>query len=309
MKISKKISLRVLIIGIISLILVTVNAIPELVSEQSAYASCTEKQTNKKSFVADTEKISIGEVCQRDARVILYECQDNDCNSKTKIAENYKRNDSLIPFTKFDLNKKYYYECFSCENAPVVKEESTIKGKEPVVKDKKCAITVTEGEKVSLKWQGSDPDKEVGPQGKLTYKYEGVVGESGQWQTKRGDAGIYQVKAKIFDGEYTDEISLCIEVLKKNTAPKVNVSATVKVYEGETIKLSAVCTDAEGDKTTIAYTGWMTADTRTTSYEDAREYSTVINCKDQFNDESSAAVKITVLNKNRPPKITWVASN
>ena len=288
---------------IISLILVTANAFPELVSGQPAYASCTEKQTSKKSFVADIKKINIGQVCQSDARILLYSCSDTDCNIKTKITESYKRNGNLVQFDKFDVDQRYYYECFSCDTAPLATSVTPT-----VSKGEKCQIIVTEGEKVSLKWQATDPDTNIGPQGKLTYKYEGPVGETGEWTTKRGDAGIYQLKAKVYDGEFWNETALCVEVLKKNTAPAVVGPTILKVYEGETVKLSADCKDAEDDKTTISYTGWMTADTKTTGYEDAGEYSTVVKCKDQFDDESSITVKITVLNKNRPPQITWISS-
>jgi len=303
---SKKIISLLVAMVIISLVLVTVNAFPELVYGQAAYASCTEKQTNKKSFIADVEKISIGQVCQSDARVLLYSCSDTDCNLKTKITESYKRNGNLVQFNKFDVGQRYHYECFSCETAPLA---ASVAPTAPTAsKGEKCQIIVTEEEKVSLKWQATDPDKNVGPQGKLTYKYEGPVGETGEWTTKRGDAGIYQLKAKVYDGELWDETSLCVEVLKKNTAPTVVVPTTLTVAEGETAKLDANCKDAENDKTTISYTGWMTADTKATGFEDAGEYSAVLTCKDQFDDQSSTTVKITVLNKNRPPQITWISS-
>ena len=176
---------------------------------------------------------------------------------------------------------------------------------EPKLYDGKCPLVVMEGEKVEVEWEGTDPDSDIGPQGKLTYEFSGVLGEDGTWQTKKGDAGIHQAQAKVFDGEFWDETELCIEVLKSNTPSTVTGDKEVTVYEGETVKLTAKCSDADGDATTITYSGWMSSASKVTGYTDAGDYSVSVNCVDPDGEGNTMDVAVHVLNKNRPPKIIW----
>ena len=55
-----------------------------------------------------------------------------------------------------------------------------------------------------------------------------------------------------------------------------------------------------GDEVTIKYTGWMTSDTRETTYEDAGEYVVTITASDS-ELMSQVNVGITVKNRNRAP--------
>jgi PKD repeat protein len=59
-------------------------------------------------------------------------------------------------------------------------------------------------------------------------------------------------------------------------------------------------TDREADKLNITVKGWMNSQTYTTTYADAGVYTvTVIVSDGQY--ETKQDVKITVLEKNRPP--------
>jgi hypothetical protein len=79
----------------------------------------------------------------------------------------------------------------------------------------------------------------------------------------------------------------------------------VEVYETETVVLDAKCTDPNGEDVTITYSGWMDSSTKKTGYDDAGEYEVTVTCSDSSKTSQTAKVKVTVLDKNRPPKISW----
>ncbi|MBU0461299.1 MAG: hypothetical protein KJ574_01800, partial [Nanoarchaeota archaeon] len=88
-------------------------------------------------------------------------------------------------------------------------------------------------------------------------------------------------------------------------APVLSKIADVTVYEGETVKLEPTATDAENDKLTYKYSGWMTSSSKKTGYDDAGEYDVTVTASDG-EETDSQKVKVTVLNKNRHPRITAV---
>ena len=167
----------------------------------------------------------------------------------------------------------------------------------------KCPITVYEGDLVKVNWISNDPDADIGPQGYLSYEYSGVLGEDGTWQTKKGDAGIHSATARVYDGEFWDETELCIEVLKSNTPARVVVEKEITVYEGETVNLDARCEDADGDKTDMTISGWMTTQTKKTGYNDAGDYDVSVRCVDPDGEGETVKVVVHVLEKNRPAEV------
>lgn len=241
----------------------------------------------------------------------------------------------------------------------------------------KPTISVEEGELVSIKVKGYDPDGDP-----LTYTFSEPLDEDGQWQTEKGDSGLYKATITASDGKATTSQTITIEVTEKNIPPvmariadvaltagetvsfepkvtdenendvikvsysgwmdsssyttteddvgdhTVTVTASdgkaydrqtvvvtvlplntppvieklddIVVYEGETVTLEPVVSDPQGDEVTIKYTGWMTSDTRETTYEDAGEYVVTITASDS-ELMSQVNVGITVKNRNRAP--------
>lgn len=256
-------------------------------------SACSGEKGVSRVFEATAAQITTGAVCGDNAKMVLSECFDNRCQQKVQVLEAYKVNGLMPTIMGYQPGKYYEYQCYECPIDFMATDQ--------------CPITVKEGEAVSINWIGSDPDANIGPQGKLTYEYEGKLGADGFWQTEIGDAGIHRAKAKVYDGEFWDETDLCIEVVKVNSPPSLAVATKdVTVYEGETVTLSATCTDSdEDDTTTMSFSGWMTTTTRNTGYDDAGEYEVTVTCKDNNNDFVTEKIEITVLDRNRPPNIEW----
>ena len=264
-------------------------AVPVLESSGESM-ECSDLKSGSKTFTADEEEIGIGLFCPSNSKIMLYECSDDACEDKIEVGESYKTNNVLAQYSGFEIGAMYYYDCFDCKGSSGA-----------------CPISVNEGEEVRIEWVSSDPDPEVGPQGELTYEYEGPVGEDGVWLTQKGDAGIHYQTAKVFDGEFWDETELCIEVIKVNNAASLDVSSVnITIHEGETVEIGANCTDEDGDETSITYSGWMTSDSKEASYDDEGEYAINIDCNDDSAEGESTTVYVTVLNRNRAPVINWV---
>ena len=160
-----------------------------------------------------------------------------------------------------------------------------------------ASLTVTEGDLVSLAVEGTDPDGDP-----VTYTFGKPLDEKGRWQTKQGDAGTYSVVVSASDGQTTVEKTLKIVVLEQNKAPVINVLRDVEVNEGETLDLREYVeySDPEGDDVTVAYSGWMTGPTRTTTHDDAGQYEVVVTASDGTKKET-AKLKVVVQNVNRAP--------
>lgn len=336
----KKVTLLVLFM----LSAVIASAVPILTTTnpKDPTASCTAQLTSQRDFRALSTIISVGGACDDNAHVKLYELTPT---GRKLVAEANKVNGVLPEFKNFNLGKNYSYECFSCveggkeekpkEEKPVesntsgstsgsssdsssdssndapststntTKNTTTNTTKVTAAGSVKCPISVFEGDLVRIQWVASDPDEEIGPQGNLTYEYKGPINETGEWQTKKGDAGIYIQQARVYDGELYGETQFCIEVIKKMYAPVLSVDLSVTVDEGEPVVLSPVCKDPDGGNITIEFSGWMNSSTRTTTFEDSGNYTVIVKCTDDDGEVDSATVKVTVKNKNRPPVITW----
>ena len=158
-------------------------------------------------------------------------------------------------------------------------------------------IVVTEEETITLTPTIQDPDGD-----NTTTTYETPFDNIGTWQTKKGDAGTYTKTIKTSDGVLEATASITITIKAKNQPPTITVS-DVTVKEGETITITPTITDPEEDKTTITYSGWMTTNTKTTTYEDAGTYDVVITADDGQNN-ATKKITVTVQNVNRPPTFT-----
>ena len=78
------------------------------------------------------------------------------------------------------------------------------------------------------------------------------------------------------------------------------------INEGETANIVASCTDPDmGDSVLVTFSGWMTQPSRQTGYDDAGTYSFLVKCADTQGHVVYQDAKVTVLNMNRPPSISW----
>ncbi len=163
--------------------------------------------------------------------------------------------------------------------------------------------TFTEGQKVTLRYQGSDPDQGVGPAGKLVYTFESPFDGNGTWQTGRGDAGNYTTKVTVSDGQYSATATVCFTVLPGNHPPTLTVH-DVTAQEGDAVRLSPVCTDPDGDAVRLTVSGDLDKATWQTGYADAGTYRATITCTDTSGATASKEVTVTVQDVNRPPVLT-----
>lgn len=157
--------------------------------------------------------------------------------------------------------------------------------------------TVKEGELVTFpNLKATDPDGD-----KLTYTFTSPLDAKGVWQTKAGDAGEYKVVITASDGKATTKQEVIIKVVAGNKAPTIELS-DVKVKEGEQVTLAPKVADADGDKVTTSYSGWMTTNTKKTTFDDAGVHDVTVTA-DDGKTKTSKTVKVTVENVNRAPVI------
>ncbi len=161
-------------------------------------------------------------------------------------------------------------------------------------------ITVKEGELVILKPESEDPDADT-----IQYTFSEPLSKDGEWQTKSGDAGNYEITITASDGELTDTQKILLVVESTNKPPVLKLIADITLNEGKTVIFKPVATDPDGDKVTITYSGWMTKSTYTTNYDDAGTHIVTVTASDG-KESASQDVIVTVNNVNRPPKIVKI---
>ena len=168
----------------------------------------------------------------------------------------------------------------------------------PSIADVK-ALTVTEGDAVSIKTNAVDPDGD-----KVTITYPAPFDKDGNWMTKVGDAGEKTYSIVASDGQATSSINVKVIVLPKNLPPVLTIkNKDITVEETETVQIEASATDPDGDEVTITYSGWMTGKSKATGYDDAGTYKVTVTASDGTS-QVSEEVTITIKDKNRTPEIT-----
>lgn len=170
----------------------------------------------------------------------------------------------------------------------------------PAVEDKDLPRkAVTEGELVSFpNLQATDPDGDP-----ITYTFTPPLDAQGTWQTKVGDAGEYKVTITAGDGKNSVSQTVVIQVNPKNRAPVIGLAGKeIMIKEGETATLSPTVTDPDGDKITVTFEGWMTSQSRTTTFTDAGRHEVEIIASDGT-VTSREMVTVVVENVNRAPTL------
>lgn len=173
----------------------------------------------------------------------------------------------------------------------VVKEKNRAPVLEPMLD-----IEVKVGSTVKLEPKVSDPNGD-----ELTLSFSGWM-KSAEKETTEEDVGKHDVTVTVSDGDLTDSDSVVITVVPKNHAPVMELIKDIVVNEGDTIKLEPVVEDADGDEVTLAYSGWMTSNEYTTTYDDAGQYSVKITASDG-KLETTQSVNIKVEDANRPVQL------
>ncbi|MCK5629191.1 MAG: hypothetical protein KAI26_01120 [Nanoarchaeota archaeon] len=154
-------------------------------------------------------------------------------------------------------------------------------------------VEVVEGEKVIMDYKANDPDGDL-----ITFRFTDPVDDDGEWQTEEGDAGEYLVTVTASDGELKDTQGVLITVVKANAAPTIYIE-DVLVQLGDTVTLVPEVDDADGDDVTVAYSGWMTTNTKLA--EESGEYEVVVTASDGI-QEVSVTIVVEV---NTPPTFDW----
>ncbi len=211
-----------------------------------------------------------------------------------------------------DLNS-YDYEVIElephtdyCHRGTIVYNDAEENRKPQIVsKDRPedCEFAVKEGENVQLRPKGYDPDPEIGPAGKLLWKFYAPFSNKGLWETKKGDAGTTWSKIRLSDGDLYDEREFCVEVSKSNYAPKLSGLKDVGAKEGDTVTIKPRCTDPDGDKVSIKISGFMTKSEKALGYDDSGSHKVEVTCTDPDGESSSQVATISVADVNRPPMV------
>ncbi len=160
-------------------------------------------------------------------------------------------------------------------------------------------VSIDEGSTVRLQPKCVDPDGD-----KVMISYSGDM-NGATWKTGYDDAGTYAVKVTCQDAEFTVSQTARVTVRNVDRKPELSVP-DVTVREGETVELKPVCTDPEGSKTSLRQTGDLTSRTWKTGYKDAGKYTVTFTCSDENGNTVARDVTVTVLDKNRPPRVTAV---
>jgi len=190
-------------------------------------------------------------------------------------------------------------ECPGTEKAEEELITEILKEVEPEVVEL-TKIIVKEGELVVLKPESEDPDADT-----ILYTFSEPLDKNGRWQTKKGDAGSYEITVTASDSELTDTQKILLVVESTNNPPVLSPIADITINEGETVSLEPIATDPDGDKVIITYSGWMTEASYTTNYNDAGTHIVTVTASDGI-ESASQDVIVTVNNINRPPRIVKI---
>ena len=160
-------------------------------------------------------------------------------------------------------------------------------------------INATEGDLVQLRPEAIDPDNDV-----VTYFFTPPFDSKGKWQTMEGDAGKVTVTVTASDGKANTTEDVTVIIFRAKKGPVVECPESVTVKEGDEIVLNCNIYDPEGDQAIIEYSGFMKGPTYQTSFEDAGDYTTIVKARNKYK-ETVKTVKITVLNTNRAPTVSF----
>ncbi len=167
--------------------------------------------------------------------------------------------------------------------------------------DVSMTIDAIEGELIDLQPKAVDPDDDL-----VEYSFSGPFNDVGLWQTKDGDIGKYLITITATDGDLIIKEYVLIIMHARNRAPVIECPEDVVVFETGIVNLNCNLYDLENDVFSLSYSGWMTSDEYTTTYDDAGEYTVIVSARDSENNTIQKEVNIIVKNKNRLPMLSGV---
>ena len=164
-------------------------------------------------------------------------------------------------------------------------------------------LHVQETELVQVHPRSIDPDSDD-----VTYTYSAPLDQNGQWQTKYGDAGEYDINITASDGQSNNTKTIKLVVEKKNRPPIV-VKNKVTVSEGETVDLKPVINDPDNDDLTFQFSApYDSQGLWTTTYDDEGRYIVNFFARDKLSTVQTK-IEVEVLHAPQPPTITETFSS
>lgn len=182
-----------------------------------------------------------------------------------------------------------------------VKITITNSNRAPVLEDI-ADISVNEEELVTIDAIVADLDGD-----EVTLSFTAPLDDEGKLQTQRGDAGNYIIYVTASDGDLSTSEKLTLTIESINENPVLEAIEPITVSETDTLTLNPVATDENNDTVTFTYSGFMTSNTYTTTYDDAGTHTVTITAKDIYGGQDSTELIVTVNNVNRAPEIIGVS--
>jgi hypothetical protein len=172
----------------------------------------------------------------------------------------------------------------------------TVKNKNrPPIITAPATIDAAAGETVTLPVDVDDPDGDT-----VRITYPDPFDSTGTWTPDETDLGTHSIMLIASDGDLTATHQVMVTITQQNNRPSIEVADSITVFENETVTLTPLVSDPDGDEVIVSYTGWMTSATKKTGYDDAGTHTVTIIADDGTNI-ATADVTITVKNVNRPP--------
>ena len=165
------------------------------------------------------------------------------------------------------------------------------------------SLDVTQGEKLQLDVDASDPDDDP-----LTFSFSSPISSDGTWQTSADDLGEYQVVVTASDGVDSATREVTVTVGSANKPPSILIADVLNFKEGEMVILDVETSDPEGDDVALTYSGWMVTDRYLADYQDAGSHPVVISATDGSSTVTKE-ITIVVANVNRAPSFDPGAFN
>ncbi|MDR4497435.1 MAG: hypothetical protein MRK02_05865 [Candidatus Scalindua sp.] len=116
------------------------------------------------------------------------------------------------------------------------------------------------------------------------------------------DAAIYNS-----GGEISDVKVFGVADPKANRPPVLDPIADITVNEGDTVTLTPTATDPDNDSLTFTFSGWMSSNSYTTSYNDTGVHTVMVMVSDGSLIDSQGVV-ITVINANHAPVLDPIST-
>ena len=236
-------------------------------------------------FEVSDEKTDVKTDTKTDSeeKVVYQVADETETETKdTKVNATETKTEEAKPVDKSEFKKASY--------TPISTEVTK------TVSNSTKTITVIEGSKVKLNVKATDGDGDT-----LTYTFSSPLNLQGEWQTKKGDAGTYDVTISVSDSKDTVKKNVKILVEPKNSKPVLTPIKDVTVDEGTLVTLNVFATDSDGDTLTTTFSGWMDGPTKQTNFNDAGSYKVTVTVSDGI-AKVAQEVAITVANVNQLPE-------